>query len=301
MKAFRILSRSIRDSFKSVFRNFSLSLASISCITITLIVVAVSIVLTFNVTNFTKIIESDVTIVAFLDVDITEEETEDVYDQIISLDNVEKDNVEFIDKMTISEDMMKSSDVFDSIMSDWTREESPIQDTFQIKVNDINLINKTAKDLKEIENVSVVKYGEGMVEQLVSIFNLIRKATIVVVIALVFVTAFLIVNTIKITIMSRKREIEIMRLVGASNINIKIPFIFEGLILGMFGSIIPIIVTLYGYTALYDHLNGQLFTSFIKLVEPTPFVYLTSLGLLAIGMIVGMFGSSRAVRKYLKI
>ena len=301
MKAFRILSRSIRDSFKSVFRNFSLSLASISCITITLIVVAVSIVLSFNVTNFTKIIEQDVTIVAFLDVDITEEETEDVYDQIIALDNVEKDNVEFIDKMTISEDMMESSDVFDSIMSEWTREESPIQDTFQIKVNDINFINKTAKELKEIENISVVKYGEGMVEQLVSIFDIVRKATVVVVIALVLVTAFLIANTIKITIMSRKREIEIMRLVGASNINIKIPFIFEGLILGMFGSIIPIILTLYGYTALYDHFNGQLFTNFIKLVEPTPFIYLTSLGLLLIGMIVGMFGSARAVRKYLKI
>ena len=301
MKGFRILSRSIRDSFKSVFRNFSLSLASISCITITLIVVAVSIVLSFNVTNFTKIIEQDVTIVAFLDVDITEEETEDVYDQIIALDNIEKDNVEFIDKMTISEDMMESSDVFDSIMSEWTREESPIQDTFQIKVNDINLINKTAEEIKDIENVSVVKYGEGMVEQLVSIFDIVRKATVVVVIALVLVTAFLIANTIKITIMSRKREIEIMRLVGASNINIKIPFIFEGLILGMFGSIIPIILTLYGYVALYDHFGGQLFTNFIKLVEPTPFVYLTSLGLLLIGMIVGMFGSARAVRKYLKI
>ena len=301
MKAFRILGRNIRDSFKSVFRNFSLSLASISCITITLIVVAVAIVLSINVTNFTKIVERDVTIVAFLDVDITEEEKNNVYDQIIALDNIEIENVEYIDKMDITKDMMDSSDVFDSIMGDWTREESPIQDTFQIKVTDINLINKTANEIEEIENVDIVKYGEGMVEQLVSIFDAIRKATIVVVIALIIVTAFLIANTIKITIMSRKREIEIMRLVGASNINIKIPFIFEGLILGMFGSIIPIVITLYGYTALYDHFGGQLFTNFIKLVEPTPFIYFTSLTLLLIGMIVGMFGSSRAVKKYLKI
>lgn len=301
MKAFRILSRNIRDSFKSVFRNFSLSLASISCITITLIVVAVSIVLSYNVNNFTKIVERDVTVVAFLDVDITEEEREIVYDQIITLDNIEKENVEFIDKMEISKDMMASSDVFNSIMSEWDREQSPIQDTYQIKVNDINLINKTAEELKEIENIDIVKYGEGMVEQLVSVFDAIRKGTGIVVIALVFVTAFLIANTIKITIMSRKREIEIMRLVGASNINIKIPFIFEGLLLGMLGSIIPIIITIYGYTALYNHFDGQLFTSFIQLIEPTPFVYLTSLGLLLIGMIVGMFGSSRAVRKYLKI
>ena len=301
MKAFRILGRNIRDSFKSVFRNFSLSLASISCITITLIVVAVAIILSINVTNFTKIVERDVTIVAFLDVDITDTEKELVYDQIITLDNIEISNVEYIDKMDISKDMMASSDVFDSIMGEWTREESPIQDTYQIKVNDINLINKTAEEIKDIENVDVVKYGEGMVEQLVSVFDVIRKGTFVVVIALIIVTAFLIANTIKITIMSRKREIEIMRLVGASNINIKIPFIFEGLILGMFGSIIPIVVTLYGYTALYDHFGGHLFTNFIKLVEPTPFIYYTSLGLLLIGMIVGMFGSSRAVKKYLKI
>lgn len=301
MKAFRILGRNIRDSFKSVFRNFSLSLASISCITITLIVVAVAIILSINVTNFTKIVERDVTIVAFLDVDITEEEKDDVYDQIIALDNIEMNNVEFIDKMEISKDMMASSDVFNSIMGEWTREESPIQDTYQIKVTDINLINKTAEEIKDIENVDIVKYGEGMVEQLVSVFDAIRKGTYVVVIALILVTAFLIANTIKITIMSRKREIEIMRLVGASNINIKIPFIFEGLILGMLGAVIPIVITLYGYTALYDHFGGQLFTNFIKLVEPTPFIYYTSLALMLIGMIVGMIGSSRAVRKYLKI
>ena len=301
MKAFRIFGRNVRDSFKSVFRNFSLSLASISCITITLIVVAIAIVLSLNVNNFTKIVEKDVTIVAFLDVDITEEEIEEVYDEIITLDNVEINNVEFIDKMEISDEMMESSDVFQSIMSQWDREESPIQDTFQVKVTDINLINKTANEIKEIDNVDVVKYGEGMVEQLVSAFEILRTGALVAVAALIVVTAFLITNTIKITIMSRKREIEIMRLVGASNINIKLPFIFEGLILGALGSIIPIFTTMYGYSALYDKFDGQLFSQFLKLIEPTPFIYYVSLVLIAIGMIVGMFGSSKAVRKYLKI
>lgn len=301
MKAFRILGRNIRDSFKSVFRNFSLSLASISCITITLIVVAVAIVLSLNVNNFTKIVEKDVTIVAFLDVDVTQDEIDSVYDEIITLDNVEVKNVVFRDKMEISEEMMDSSDVFKSIMNEWTREESPIQDTYQIKVTDINLIKKTADEIKLIENVDVVKYGEGMVEQLISVFDVVRTAAVVAVIALILVTAFLITNTIKITIMSRKREIEIMRLVGASNINIKLPFIFEGLILGALGSLIPIFLTMYGYSALYDKFGGQLFSQFLKLIEPTPFIYYVSLVLLGIGMIVGMFGSSKAVRKYLKI
>ena len=301
MKGFRILSRNIRDSFKSVFRNFSLSLASISCITITLIVVAVSLVLSFNVNNFTEIVEDDVTIVAFLDVDITEKEKDQVYDKLLTLDNIQKKNITFRDKMDISKEMMESSKVFEGIMKDWDEKESPIQDTYQIKVTDVKRIKKTAKEIEKIDHVAVVKYGEGMVEQLVAVFDVIRKASVGVVVALILVTAFLIANTIKITITSRRREIEIMRLVGASNINIKLSFIFEGLLLGAFGSIIPIIVTMYGYNAVYDHFGGHLFTQFIKMIEPTPFVYYASLGLLAIGMIVGMFGSARAVRKYLKI
>ena len=301
MKGFRILSRNIRDSFKSVFRNFSLSLASISCITITLIVVAVSLVLSFNVNNFTEIVEDDVTIVAFLDVDITEKEKDQVYDKLLTLDNIQKKNITFRDKMDISKEMMESSKVFEGIMKDWDEKESPIQDTYQIKVTDVKRIKKTAKAIEKIDHVAVVKYGEGMVEQLVAVFDVIRKASVGVVVALILVTAFLIANTIKITITSRRREIEIMRLVGASNINIKLSFIFEGLLLGAFGSIIPIIVTMYGYNAVYDQFGGHLFTQFIKMIEPTPFVYYASLGLLAIGMIVGMFGSARAVRKYLKI
>ena len=301
MKGFRILGRNIRDSFKSVFRNFSLSLASISCITITLIVVAVSLILSFNVNNFTEIVEDDVTIVAFLDVNITDKEIDKIYDKLLTLDNVKKENITFRDKMDISKEMMASSEVFEGIMKDWDEEESPIQDTYQIKVTDVKQIKKTANQIKKIDGVAVVKYGEGMVEQLVAVFDVIRKASLGVVVALILVTAFLIANTIKITITSRKREIEIMRLVGASNINIKLSFIFEGLLLGAFGSIIPIAATVYGYDAIYKHFDGHLFTQFIKMIEPTPFVYYASLLLLAIGMIVGMFGSARAVRKHLKI
>ena len=140
-----------------------------------------------------------------------------------------------------------------------------------------------------------------MVEQLVTVFDVVRKICLGMVVALIIVTAFLISNTIKITIASRQREIGIMRLIGASNLNIRIPFIIEGLLLGALGSIIPIIATIYGYSTLYSNFNGQLFSPFIKLIPPTPFIYTTSLILLGIGIIVGMFGSWRAVRKHLKI
>lgn len=299
MKVFRILGRNIRDSFKSVFRNFSLSLASISCITITLIVVAIFVILTFNVNNFTTLVEKDVTIVAFLDVDITQENIKVVEKKIADIDEV--DNYTFQSKQEISEEMMESSETFKNIMKEWTEDDNPLQDTFLVKVKDINDIADVAKRIKKMDGVSIVKYGEGMVEQLISIFEVVRKICMGTVIALVLVTAFLISNTIKITIFSRRREIEIMRLVGASNINIKIPFIFEGLFLGIMGSILPIIATVYGYNLLYDNFDGQLFSPFIKLVEPEPFVLFVSLALLVIGILVGMFGSWRAVKKHLKI
>jgi cell division transport system permease protein len=116
------------------------------------------------------------------------------------------------------------------------------------------------------------------------------------------VTAFLITNTIKLAIYSRKREIEIMRLVGASNISIKIPFIIEGLFIGTLGSILPILMVIFGYTSIYNYFGGELFGSALaSLVVPMPFVYYVSVILVGIGIIVGMIGSYSAVRKYLKI
>ena len=299
MRGLRILGRDIRDSFKSVFRNFSLSLASISCIAITLIVVAISIILTYNVNNFTVLVEKDVTIVAFLDKTVDLNKRLEIEEKIKSIDEV--DRYEFISKAEIAKQMMESSEDFRNAIQGWSEEELPLQDTYQVKVKDIEKISIVAENIKNIDGVSVVKYGEGMIEQLISIFDVVRKVCIAIVVALIIVKAFLIANTIKITIFSRKREIEIMRLVGASNLNIKIPFIFEGLFLGILGSIIPIVLTIYGYNALYENFDGQVFSPFIKLIQPEPFIYAVSGILVIIGILVGMFGSWRAVKKYLKI
>ena len=300
MKAIRIFGRNIRDSFKSVFRNFSLSLASIACIVITLIVVSIAMILSFNVNNFTKAVERDMTIVVFLDLDVSLDRIDEIKDEINLINDIE--SINFQDKMEITEEMKDDSSDLGSLLDKYDdREENPLSDTFHIKVTDINKIEEVAKEIEKIDGVLSVKYGEGMVEQLVSVFDIVKKISYAVVIALIIVTAFLISNTIKITIFSRKREIEIMRLVGASNLNIKIPFIFEGLFLGLFGSIIPVLTTIIGYDALYKAFNGQVFSPFIQLIVPLPFTYLVSLVLVSIGILVGMFGSWRAVRKYLKI
>ena len=299
MKFFRMLRRSIRDAFKSVFRNFSLSLASISCITITLIIVAISIIVTFNVQSFTREMEKDLTIVVFLDNNTTEEEVNNIRERLENMTNVE--SLTYQSKSAIKEEMSKESDVFNEVMSTWNDEDNPLKDTFQVKVTDVEKISDTAKRIERIDKVSTVRYGEGMVDNLISAFEAAQNVSYGMVIALILVTVFLIINTIKLTIFSRKREISIMRLVGASNFTIKTPFIIEGMVLGLFGSIIPILIVCFGYIALYNHFDGYLYSRMITLIEPEPFIYMVSGIVLVIGIIVGMIGSASAVRKYLKI
>jgi len=297
MKLFRMLGRNIRDAFKSVFRNFSLSIASISCITITLIVVSVAVILSYNINSFTRDIKQDVTVVVFLESDTSEDNRNLLENKLKDIENVVNDSVIFVSKNNTLGDMQNKNDVFQH----WTEEDNPLLDSFTLKVKDVEEIRATAEQIQLMDYVSNVDYGAKIIDQLLGVFKIVEKVTVVAVIALIFVTAFLISNTIKLTIFSRRKEIEIMRLVGASNISIRMPFMVEGLFLGVLGSLVPIILSIYSYTILYTNFNGVLFTNLIRFVNPAPFIYLVSLGLLGIAMLVGMFGSARAVRKYLKI
>lgn len=297
MKALRILTRSIRDSLKSVGRNFSLSTAAITCSTITLILVAISIILSYNVKEITKTLERELTIVAYVKKDAKEENISELKKELETLNEV--DNYVFKSKEEWKAEMKNESETLNATLD--YLEENPLLDSFIITVKDVKDLKSTTEKIRKYDFISSAEYGEGMVENLVGAFDIISKGTVIIVVALILVTAFLISNTIKLTIFSRKTEIEIMRLVGASNTAIKLPFIFEGFILGIIGSIIPIIVTIYGYIILYDKLGGHVFSNIIVLVKPFNFVFYVALILLAVGSMVGMFGSYRAVRKYLKI
>lgn len=299
MKSFRTLYRSLRDALRSVGRNFSLSLASITCITITLIIIASALLISNNVKNFTTQIEKDVTIVAFLKSDVTPQQREEF--ELSLKKNLNVETFDYKSKKAVKDEMAKENDTFSSVLAEWDDKNNPLKDTYTIKVNDVNKIKNTATEIENMKGVDSVQYGEGLVEKLVKAFSAIEKITYIAAGALIIVTIFLIINTIKLTIFSRKREIGIMRLVGASNSRIKLPFVIEGIILGIIGSIIPILVIVIGYTTVYNSLDGVLFSSVIKLVDPMPFVLNTSIIVLLIGMFVGMIGSSNAVRRYIKV
>ena len=299
MKLIRIFNKSVRDSFKSIFRNFSLSLASISCTVITLILVALAMLATENVTNMTEKIEKDLTVIVFVDSKATQDEIDNVRNNLDNIDNI--DTITYRSKDEIKESMSSENDAFKNIMSTWSEDENPLQSTYVLKIKDIKKIKETVATIQNIDKVTLVKYGETMVDRMVSVFDMVKKCCWVIVIALIIVTIFLITNTIKITIFSRKNEINIMRLVGTSNVVIKLPYIFEGLLLGIFGSLIPILLTIFGYTYFYETMGGVVLSNLVELTRPGLIIFKTSLALLVIGGLVGMFASAKAVRKYLKI
>lgn len=301
MKFCRILGKSFSDSLKGIIREYSLSLATIWSITITLMVVAVAMIVSYNVDNFSHTLKEDMTIVVFLPSNYTEDEAIAFEGLLLDIDNVNKSEIVFVSKNQMAQDMIGESEELGAIISNWGEDENPLLHSYIVKVEDVELIKDTSDKIAIIDEEIVTKYGEGMVEQLVVVFKVVEQAAVVMVVALILVTAFLIGNTIKLTIYSRKREIEIMRLVGASNFVINMPFIIEGMILGILGSILPIALIVYGYSEFYDFFNGQLFSPIISLVQPAPFVYIVSFIMVFIAVVVGSFGSIRAVRRYLKI
>ena len=304
MKPIRIFFRNVGSAFKSIFRNFSLSIASITCTTITLVIVALAILVTANINSFTKKLEETMTIMVFVDKDATQEEIELVKSKILEIKNIKSDEIVYKDKEKIKEETLEKTDENSSlysILNSWTVEGNPLQTEYIVSVKDIAEIDETAKTLESIPKVVNVQYSKDIIAKMLPVFDLLEKLTWGIILGLVLVTIFLIVNTIKLTIFARKSEIEIMRLVGTSNFVIKLPFVIEGFFLGIIGSIIPVVVTIWGYIIAYDKLDKHLFTNFMTMINPMPFTLYVSLAILGIGAVVGMFGSYTAVRKYLKI
>ena len=304
MKAFRIFIRNVKNGLKSITRNFSLSAASVICTTITLTILAIAMIFSASINNFTKELESTLSIIVYVDKNASQEEIDVIKSKILDIKNVKNDELLYKSKEDVKQEQLKKTEkdtAIYKIMESWTEKTNPLEPEFIITLKELDEVKDTVETLNKIENVSNVQYSEDIINKMLPIFAVVEKITIIIIAGLILVTIFLIWNTIKLTIFARRSEIEIMRLVGTSNFVIKLPFVIEGLFLGLIGSIIPIVTIIWGYTISYDKLEGYLFTNIIKMIEPMPFILAISFIILIIGSAVGMIGSYSAVRKYLKI
>ncbi|WP_010647596.1 permease-like cell division protein FtsX [Oceanobacillus massiliensis] len=295
---FRTFLRHLREGSKNIIRNGWMTIASIGAVTTTLILVGVFLALVLNLNEIANNIEDDVQINTMIDLTATEE-------QIIALgDQIEQ--VEGIDSVSFSSNDDELQKLIESMGEEgesWQlfEQDNPLNHVYVVTAAEPEDTERIADEIEQFDSVDKVEFGQDVVEQLFEFNNYARVVGLVLIIALVFTAIFLISNTIKITIMARSSEINIQKLVGATNGFIRWPFFIEGLLLGVLGSIIPIAVILGGYYYLYTNFSDQISFSFVEILPFSPFAWQLSLMILVIGALIGIWGSVMSVRKFLKV
>lgn len=294
----RTLNRHLRESGKNLSRNGWMTFASVSAVTVTLLLVGVFFVLMMNLNHIASNVEKDVEVKVYLDPAASEDDRLIIERQLNQLSEVEKITYSPKEKelTQLIEDLGDDGDAFKLFEQD-----NPLRNAFILKTKVPEDVITVSKKVKEYDYVQDVVYGEGYVEKLFNVVETARNIGIVLIIGLLFTAMFLISNTIKITIMARKREIEIMRLVGATNSFIRWPFFLEGLWLGVLGALIPIALIASCYTYLYNYVTPLISIKFVELLPVTPFIYQISAILIILGALIGVWGSLMSVRKFLKI
>lgn len=292
------LPKHFKESLVNLWRNGAMSFSSIFAVTITLLLIGVISVLALNVQDISANIEDGVRIYVKLERSIDENAEKEVGNQIKKLKGVESvtysSKDEELNKL-IDKQGKDGKELFESY-----REDNPLGSAYEVEAKDSTKLASLAKKIQDIPNVNSVNYGGDSTQSMVTTLNTIQKAGSVFIVGLVIVALFMISNTIKITITARSTEISIMRMVGASNWYIRIPFMLEGMLIGLFGAIIPILVLVYGYGALYNYTGGSLMSSMLVLKAPMPFIRDFSFILAGLGAGVGLIGSFVSMRRFLK-
>ncbi|MBA2174983.1 ABC transporter permease [Halobacillus locisalis] len=295
---FKTFGRHGKEGFKNLTRNSWMSIASISAVTVTLLLVGVFATILLNLNDIGSQIEEDVEVRVFIDLTSTQEAQEQLEEKIDEISKVS--TVEFQSKEEGLEQLIDSlgseGEVFESL-----KDENPLNDVFVVQTEDPQDTIGVAQTIEEFENVEKVEYAKETVERLFNVMDIARNVGLAIIAGLLFTAMFLIANTIRITIVARKKEIEIMKMVGATNWFIRWPFLIEGVLIGILGSLIPIALVIFGYDFLYAEIKTRFPTLFIDLLPVYPFVLEVSGLLLLMGITIGLWGSFTSIRKYLKV
>lgn len=291
--------RPIKEAFIGLVRHMAMTLSSISSVTVTLLFVAIFLMVSINIQEFTFGIEDTINI--HVKVAQTHEEVEDLSVIFSRIDSIE--GVKTIVLSSKDDELDKFIESFGpdgKIFENYRGESNPLRMAYLVEIDEAANVEVISNQIRQVEGIEAVQYGGVKVLELMDILEGVRNGVYILVIGLAVVALFLISNTIKISIGARQKEIAIMRVVGAKNGFIRMPFIIEGFLIGIFGSIIPIIFTMLGYVFAYNFLNGELLTPMFKLIEPFPLVLYLSGILVAVAAFVGSLGSYLSVAKHLR-
>lgn len=285
-----------REVITSMIRNRWMSFASIGTVAVSLFILGVFLILVTNMTKMASSLESQVQISAYLNDALTDEGRDEVEKMIKDMKSVSK--VEYVTKETalkiLQDRLGEQKKILDAL-----GDSNPLPNSFTVTVKNASDVKKTAVMIADLYGVEEVKYGQDVAANLFDLTHLIRVFGFFLMLLLTCATIFIISNTIRLTVFARRKEIAIMKYVGATDWFIRWPFILEGMGLGFIGGGISAIILRSFYSAMVNKVASTL--AFFPMVEQFPFLNYVTIGIITAGIVIGILGSTISLKKFMEV
>ena len=286
----------IREGFRSITTHGFMSFASVTIIMACLIIMGSVSLLSLNIDALIKDLESQNEIVVFVDDDITDEDAaREIGKSIAAVENIS--SVDFVPRDEAMDNFMSR---YDAALMEGI-DETVFRHRFVVHLTDIALMSQTKLELESLKGVAKVNAHLDYAQSFVTIRNVVSVVSLVLIVILVFVSFFIMSNTIKLATFGRREEIAIMKMVGATNAFIRLPFVIEGLILGMLGGGLAFLAEWGLYNVVTGKLVGSLTGSLLNVVPFQNVALEVFVIYMAVGILVGAFGGVNAIKNYLKV
>ncbi|MEN6327383.1 MAG: permease-like cell division protein FtsX [Syntrophomonas sp.] len=293
--SFRNIAYFIKEAWKSLARNRILSIATVSTVAICILILGIAVLMILNAGNFMNRLESDVEMVAFLDKALTRTQISDIKEEVQDIGGIK--SVDFVSKEEALKSLQKSFGGKEYDLGT-TIGNNPLPNSYKIKATDPHKVPAIAARVKKIHGVYKVNYGQGVVERLFTVTKWLRTISFAFIILLALGAIFLIATTIRLAIFARRKEIYLMKLIGATDWFIRWPFFIEGVLLGLCGGLIAIGVLAGGYTSLLNKVGGIYFLPLVRSASVLADIYLS---LLFTGALLGVLGTYISLNRFLDV
>lgn len=289
----------IREGFSSLKRNKTMSAAAITSVIASLLVIGIFFIIVLNIDYAATKLESQIEMMVYLEDGLSDSIINTMSTEIKSINGVK--SVEFISKAVALKNLEKNWGE-NSYLLEGLDGENPLPDAFLITLSDPSLAPSVALSVSSISNIEKVVYGKEELAKLLNATYVLRMSSLVIILILLFISIFIIANTIKLTLYARRREIGIMKFVGATDWFVRMPFIIEGIIVGLIGAIVSSIIMGSAYYYCSGLIKNQMI-GFMS-ISLMPFNQIAGsmvILLVAVGIIIGAAGSFISVRKFIKV
>lgn len=285
----------LHETFLSLKRNSWMTFASIGTVAVALFVFGMFLTIVMNTNRMADSLESQVEISVYLKDGLSESKIEDIGDKLREMQGLE--SVEYISKEKAIEDFKErlgeQSYILTALGSD-----NPLPNAYKVKARVPSLVATAAKVIRQFDGVEEARYGQDVIQHLFDITRLARIIGISIMAVLVGATLFIIYNTIRLTVFARRREVAIMKYVGATDWFIRWPFIMEGIFLGAVGGLIAAVFLRIAYRFVAKSIVDTL--TFFPLIPESPFMYIIGLVVIISGIFMGALGSTLSLKRFLK-